>query len=220
MTLQYNAAIGDWIQETIKYWNVQPGGIGLQYPSTPVWLPKQALSGVTAARTLTGVNGIAVLNGDGVLGDPTFSIPGSSKGDLIVHNGTGNTRLASGPNGNILVADSTESKGLKWTSRSVTGANGVSVANGDWSTGAAASITIPGSSKGDLIVHNGTDNTRLASGPNGHILIADATDAKGLKWTSRTVAGANGLASPMVTGAPVPSQASRSRVRKGRRHRS
>ena len=41
----------------------------------------------------------------------------------------------------------------------------------------------PTTTKGDLIVHNGTDNVRLAVGPtNGHVLTVDSTQANGIRW--------------------------------------
>ncbi len=40
----------------------------------------------------------------------------------------------------------------------------------------------PATSKGDLIVHNGTNEVRLATGTNTYVLTADSTQATGLKW--------------------------------------
>lgn len=49
----------------------------------------------------------------------------------------------------------------------------------------------PATTKGDLIVHNGTDHVRLAVGSNNQILTADSAQASGVKWvTGSTVAAA------------------------------
>jgi hypothetical protein len=43
----------------------------------------------------------------------------------------------------------------------------------------------PTTTKGDLILHNGTDNVRLAvGGTNGHVLTVDSTTATGVKWAA------------------------------------
>lgn len=38
--------------------------------------------------------------------------------------------------------------------------------------------------KGDVIVHNGTNNVRQGIGSDGQVLVADATQTNGLKWTT------------------------------------
>ncbi|HRO66097.1 MAG TPA: tail fiber domain-containing protein [Pseudobdellovibrionaceae bacterium] len=42
------------------------------------------------------------------------SSPLTTKGDIFIHNGTGNIRLPAGSNGQVLKADSTQSEGLAW----------------------------------------------------------------------------------------------------------
>lgn len=42
----------------------------------------------------------------------------------------------------------------------------------------------PTTTKGDLIVHNGTDNIRVAVGSNNQILTADSAQASGVKWAA------------------------------------
>ncbi len=65
----------------------------------------------------------------------------------------------------------------------VVGAQGVQGIQG--TTGATgASGTAPLTTKGDIFVHNGTDNTRLAVGANNLALAADSTTATGLAWKS------------------------------------
>lgn len=68
------------------------------------------------------------------------------------------------------------------TSGSVAIANG---GTGQTTKTAAFDALSPGTTKGDLIVYDGTDNVRLAvGGTDGHVLTVDATTATGLKWAA------------------------------------
>lgn len=49
----------------------------------------------------------------------------------------------------------------------------------------------PTTTKGDLIVSNGTDNVRLAVGTNNFVLTADSTTATGVKWAAAAGGGSN-----------------------------
>lgn len=42
----------------------------------------------------------------------------------------------------------------------------------------------PGTTKGDLIVHNGTDHIRVAVGTDTHVLTADSAQPSGVKWAA------------------------------------
>ncbi len=56
---------------------------------------------------------------------------------------------------------------------------------GQTSTVAAFDALAPTTTKGDLIVHNGTDNIRVAVGAtNGHVLTVDSATASGVKWAA------------------------------------
>jgi len=50
----------------------------------------------------------------------------------------------------------------------------------------------PTTTKGDVIVHNGTDNIRLAVGTNDQVLTADSTQASGVKWADAAGGGGGG----------------------------
>lgn len=194
ITLQFHASVGEWIQEGVPV--AVSGGTftpGLQDTGSVGLVAQTGPGGLTAARTVTGVNGIAVTNGDGVAGNPVLSIPGTARGDIIVHNGTTNARVPVGGDGDSLVADSTQPAGVKWSTRNVAGSNGINVSNGDWTAGTMATITMPGTVKGDIVAHDGTTNTRVAAGSDGQSLVADSTQPAGVKWSTRNVAGSNGL---------------------------
>lgn len=49
---------------------------------------------------------------------------------------------------------------------------------------AAFDALSPATTKGDLIVDNGTNNVRLPVGTNGYVLTADSTATEGLKWAA------------------------------------
>lgn len=49
---------------------------------------------------------------------------------------------------------------------------------------AAFNVLAPSTSKGDLIVHNGTNNVRVPIGANRSKLISDATQASGVNWVT------------------------------------
>ena len=58
---------------------------------------------------------------------------------------------------------------------------------------AAFDALAPTTTKGDLIVHDGTDNIRLAvGGTNGHVLTVDSTTATGLAWAAASGGGGGG----------------------------
>jgi hypothetical protein len=55
---------------------------------------------------------------------------------------------------------------------------------GQTTQGAAFDALAPTTSKGDLIVHNGTTDIRLAVGTDNHVLTADSSVAAGVKWAA------------------------------------
>ena len=61
---------------------------------------------------------------------------------------------------------------------------------------AAFDALSPATTKGDLIVHNGTNDVRLPVGTNDFVLTADSTQASGVKWAA---AGGGGSSFPAGT---------------------
>ena len=75
---------------------------------------------------------------------------------------------------------------------------------------AAFDALSPTTTKGDLIVSDGTDNVRLAVGTNTYVLTADSTTATGVKWAAASSASGTvtsvGMTVPSflsVSGSPV-----------------
>lgn len=96
----------------------------------------------------------------------TITTPGTEETGLIPLNGSLLTKipLTTGVTGTLPIA------------------NG---GTGQTTAVAAFDALAPTTTKGDLIVHNGTDNIRVAVGAtNGHVLTVDSAEASGVKWAA------------------------------------
>lgn len=93
---------------------------------------------------------------------PVFNLL-AAKGSILSHDGSNILALAIGAtDGHTLQVDAASATGMRWAS-----------AGG-----------LPTTTKGDIIVHNGTTNVRKAIGANGTVLTADNTQADGTKWAT------------------------------------
>jgi hypothetical protein len=72
------------------------------------------------------------------------------------------------------------------TAASITGTLGITNGGTGQTTAVAAFDALaPTTTKGDLILHDGTDNVRLAvGGTDGHVLTVDSTTSTGVKWAA------------------------------------
>ena len=77
------------------------------------------------------------------------------------------------------------------TAASITGTLGIANGGTGQTTATAAFNGLaPGTTKGDIIVHDGTNEVRLAVGTtNGHVLQVDNTTATGVKWAAVSASG-------------------------------
>lgn len=92
--------------------------------------------------------------------------PTTTKGDLLVHNGTTNVRQAVGATPDFaLVVDPSTPTGVAWKQQ----------------IGASA-LTSPLAAKGDLLAFDGTVHQRLPVGTNGQVLSAASSAAFGVRW--------------------------------------
>ena len=108
-------------------------------------------------------------------------------GTLPVANG--GTNISSYTAGDIVYASgaTTLAKLAKGTAAQVLTMNSGATAP-EWAAAAEAS---PLTTKGDIYVHTGSANARLAAGTNGYYLKADSTAASGLVWAAVTAGGAH-----------------------------
>lgn len=157
-------------------------------------------SNTFVARTITGTsNQIDVTNGSGVSGNPTIAISATYPGQTSIT--TLGTILTGTWNGNIITG-TYGGTGINNGSSTITlGGNFATSGNFPLTftlTGATA-LTLPTSgtvainpttTKGDLIVNNGSALDRLGVGANGTILTADSAEPTGVKWVVGSVGAA------------------------------
>jgi hypothetical protein len=155
--------------------------------------------------TVTSVGGTGTVSGLTLTGTVTTSGNLTLGGTLVVTpsdfaSQSANTFLAA-PDGSagtptfraLVAADvPTLNQNTTGTAANVTGT--VAIANGG--TGqttqtAAFDALAPTTTKGDLIVDNGTNNIRLAVGVDTYVLTADSTVAAGVKWAAAAGGGSN-----------------------------
>lgn len=106
------------------------------------------------------------------------------------------TQGATGTTKKIQITNLTGGKANSGANSDITSLSGIttplSVAQGG--TGAATATNAfdalaPTTTKGDVIVHNGSDNIRVAVGTNNQVLTADSSTASGVKWSTPSGSG-------------------------------
>lgn len=130
----------------------------------------------------------------------------SDKADLLVGDGVAPSTLSSssGFDGNILVQDSTQQVGLKWSITNHLPLSGVTAGSYNManvsvdSTGLITAASngsidindiVPTTTKGDLIVENSVPELDRLPNSNidGEILIADSTEPTGIRWDTLNI---------------------------------
>lgn len=136
----------------------------------------------TAARLPIGSDG-QILTADSaqILGIKWSAAPSGgilatvvdAKGDLIAGTAADTVdRLPVGSNGTVLLADSTQTTGIRWATPGLVGTDNIFDA------------------KGDLVAATGADAAvRLPVGSNGDVLTADSTQTTGIKWAAAAGGG-------------------------------
>jgi hypothetical protein len=123
-------------------------------PSTNDVLAYDGANWISAAQQVVSVNGatgVVVLDIDDVT-------PTTTKGDIIVEDGSNAIRLAIGTDTHVLTADSAEATGIKWAA-------------------SPAGFADPMTTRGDIIYKDATNTTtRLGVGTVGQVLTSDGTD--------------------------------------------
>ena len=142
------------------------------------------LSGVSLSTQVTGTLPIA----NGGTGQTTAVAafdalsPTTTKGDLIVNNGSDNVRLAVGTNNYVLTADSSQATGVKWA----TVAAGTTVSD-DTTTNAIYYPTFSTATSGTYSVAT-VSSTKLTYNPSlGDLTATQLAASNGIMFTNQTV---------------------------------
>ena len=118
-------------------------------------------SATYATRTDTSPNNLlTITNGDGVSGNPTFTV---NEGNFNFSNISGSINLTSQVTGTLPL-----------------GSGGT----GQTTAIAAFDGLAPTTAKGDLVVFDGTNNVAIPAGTDGQVLTADSGEVSGLNYTS------------------------------------
>lgn len=110
-------------------------------------------------------------------GDATVSNTGAL---TIANNAITTTKLFANPGVNRLVATDS-STGANLVPITCATSEVLSWTAGGWACTTTKALT-PLTTKGDLLVSNGTTNQRLPAGTDNYVLVADSSQANGLKW--------------------------------------
>jgi hypothetical protein len=148
--------------------------------------------GATPTLTLsTSITGL--LKGNGTAISAATSGTDYSAGTSALATGILKSTTTTGALSIAVAADfPTLNQNTTGTAANVTGT--VAIANGgtgQTSQTAAFDALAPTTTKGDLIVSNGTDNVRLGVGTDAYVLTADAASAAGVKWAAAAAGGSN-----------------------------
>lgn len=201
--------------------------VSAQSPSNGQTLIYNATTSLWTKGNLTAGTGVSIANGAGSItitnsapdqtvaltGAGTTSIGGTYPNFTITSNdqytGTVTSVGGTGTVNGISLSGTVTSSGnltlggtLSGVSLSTQVSGTLPIANGG--TGqttavAAFDALAPTTTKGDLIVNDGSDNIRLAVGTNNYVLTADSTQASGVKWA--TVAAGTTVADDTTTNA-------------------
>jgi hypothetical protein len=106
------------------------------------------------------------------------SITNIENADIKAAAAIARTKLASGSNDHVLINNGSGVMSSEASLAITRGGTGQATATN------AFDALAPTTTKGDIIVHNGTDNIRIAVGTDGHVLTLDSAQASGVKWAS------------------------------------
>jgi hypothetical protein len=138
----------------------------------------------TSPVTVDAATDYAVIVDRTVAGATTVNLPAGVAGQIFVivdgKGDAGTNNITISPNGAQTIAGSSslvlnKNRQAVWLQYSTTGT--------DWKILGLINPPLPTTTKGDLIVNNGTADVRLPVGTNGYSIVADSTEANGLKWS-------------------------------------
>lgn len=142
---------------------------------TQVDNPSSGVHGVTGS--VVGTTDTQTLSNKSIDAD-TNTITNIENADIKAAAAIARTKLASGTANHVIINDGT---GVLSSEAALAISRGGS---GQTTQTAAFDALSPLTTKGDLIVYNGTDNVREPVGANGTVVMADSAQASGIKWAS------------------------------------
>jgi hypothetical protein len=163
-----------------------------------------ALTGVDLTTQVTGTLPIANGGTGQTTANPAFNAlaPTTTKGDLIVSNGTANVRQAVGTDTYVLTADSTTATGIKWAASSGSGAT---ITN-DTTTATNLYPTFAAATSGSLTTIYTGDTKLLYKPSTGELTSSEVVASNGIFVNSQTVsanytiaAGNSGMSAGIIT---------------------
>ena len=150
----------------------------------------------------------AIYSGDGstISSSSPFSViwPLTTKGGLMTYNGTSVVQLTPGSNGQLLASESAQADGLEWITIPTYSGDGTTISSsapfsslqhGDGTSITSSSpfsVIWPLTTKGDILVSNGTTSVRFPVGTNGQVLTAESGQPDGIQWVSTATYSGDG----------------------------
>jgi hypothetical protein len=161
-----------------------------------------ALTGVDLTTQVTGTLPISNGGTGQTTANPAFNAlaPTTTKGDLIVSNGTANVRQAVGTDTHVLTADSTTATGVKWAAA----AGGLTISN-DTTTATNLYPTFAAATSGTMSTIY-TGNAKLLYKPStGELTSPEVVASNGLFVNSQTVSSNYTIpaGSTAISGGPI-----------------
>jgi hypothetical protein len=143
-----------------------------------------ALSGVDLTTQVTGT--LPIANGGTGQTSQTAAFdalsPLTTKGDLVVNNGTNDVRLGVGTNGQLLTADSAEATGVKWAAAPVS-----TTVSDDTTTNASYYPTFATTTSGTFSTAT-VSSTKLTYNPSlGDLRATQLAASNGIMFTNQTI---------------------------------
>lgn len=186
----YGDTQNPYASKTANYFLVAPNGtagVPTFRAVVPADIPTLNQNTTGTADNVTGV--VAIANGGTgqTTANPAFNAlaPTTTKGDLIVSNGTANVRQAVGTDTYVLTADSTSATGVKWAAGG--GGGGSITISNDTTTATNLYPTFAAATSGSMSTIYTSDANYLYKPSTGELTSPEVVASNGLFVNSQTI---------------------------------